>query len=316
MAVTEQPVAQLGKRRRRLPGWSWRETQGFLFVLPWLFGFVVFLAGPFLFSFFVSLTEWRFVGDAKWLGLGHYARLLSAEDQRFVQAVYNTTYYVVFHVPGVLIISFVIAGLLNRKVRGIAIYRTCFYLPSITTGVATAVLWYWVLQPNGLLNDFLNILLVPLGFKGPNWLGSTTWAMPGLIIMSFWTVGTTMIIFLAGFQGIPHHLYEAAEIDGAGWWGKVRNVTVPLMTPQIFLTSVIGVIGSFQVFTAALIITEGGPADATLFILLHLYQIGFTAFNMGYASAIAWVLFLIILFFTIVQFITARRWVYYEGVRA
>jgi multiple sugar transport system permease protein len=314
MAAADQPLAR-SPRRRRIRSWTWRETQGFLFILPWLFGFVVFIAGPFFFSFFVSLTDWRLVGDAKWLGLENYARLLSADDQRFVQAVYNTTYYVVFHVPGVLIISFAIAGLLNRKVKGIAIYRTAFYLPSITTGVATAVLWFWVLQPNGLLNNFINIFLGPFGAKGPNWLGSTTWAMPGLIIMSFWTVGTTMIIFLAGFQGIPQHLYEAAEIDGAGWWGKVRNVTLPMMTPQIFLTSVLGVIGSFQVFTAALIITEGGPADATLFVLLHLYQIGFRAFNMGYASAIAWVLFLIILFFTVVQFISASRWVYYEGQR-
>lgn len=316
MALADQPDVPRSKRRVLIPGWTWRETQGFLFILPWLFGFVVFIAGPFFFSFFVSLTEWSFIGDIKWLGLDHYVRLLSADDPRFVQAVYNTTYYVAFHVPDVLLISFIIAGLLNQKVRGIAIYRTCFYLPSITTGVATAVLWFWVLQPNGLLNNFLDIFLEPLGVSGPNWLGSTSWAMPGLIIMSFWTVGTTMIIFLAGFQGIPQHLYEAAEIDGAGWWGKVRNVTIPMMTPQIFLTSVIGVIGSFQVFTAALIITDGGPADATLFILLLLYQMGFRAFNMGYASAIAWVLFLIILFFTIVQFLSARRWVYYEGVRA
>ena len=217
----------------------------------------------------------------------------------------------VFHVPGILIISFAIAALLNRKVKGVAIYRTAFYLPSITTGVATAVLWYWMLQPNGLLNNLLDIFLGPLGVKAPNWLGSTTWAMPGLIIMSFWTVGTTMIIYLAGLQGIPEHLYEAADIDGAGWWGKVRHVTIPLMTPQIFLTSVLGIIGSFQTFTTALIVTDGGPADATLFVLLHLYQIGFRVFNMGYASAIAWILFLIILFFTIVQFVTARRWVYY-----
>ncbi len=315
MAATNQAAPRTGAKRRGLLGWTWRETRGFLFVLPWLFGFVVFIAGPFFFSFVVSLTDWRFIGGAKWLGLEHYARLLSGDDARFVQAVYNTTYYVVFHVPGVLIISFVIAGLLNRKVRGIPIYRTAFYLPSITTGVATAVLWFWVLQPNGLLNNFLSIVLDPLGVTPPNWLGSTRWAMPGLIIMSFWTVGATMIIFLAGFQGIPQHLYEAADIDGASWWGKVRHVTIPLMTPQIFLTSVIGVIGSFQTFTTALIITNGGPADATLFVLLHLYQIAFVASNMGYASAIAWILFAIILFWTIVQFMAARRWVYYEGER-
>ena len=312
MASAPAPV----RRRRGLLGWTWKETQGFLFIFPWLFGFIVFIAGPFFFSFFLSFTQWRLVGDIKWLGFENYAQLLSGEDTRFVQSVYNTAYYVVFHVPGVLIISFVIAGLLNRKVKGIAIYRTAFYLPSITTGVATAVLWYWVLQPNGLLNNFLDLFLKPMDIQAPNWLGSTTWAMPGLIIMSFWSVGTTMIIYLAGLQGIPQHLYEAAEIDGAGWWGKVRHVTIPMMTPQIFLTMVLAVIGSFQVFTAALIITEGGPADATLFLLLYLYWNGFRFFKMGYASAIAWILFFVILFLTIVQFLTARRWVYYEGERA
>ncbi len=312
MASAPTPI----RRRRGILGWTWKETQGFLFIFPWLFGFIVFIAGPFFFSFFLSFTQWRLVGDIKWLGFENYAQLLSGEDTRFVQSVYNTAYYVVFHVPGVLIISFIVAGLLNRKVKGIAIYRTCFYLPSITTGVATAVLWYWVLQPNGLLNNFLNIFLTPLDIQAPNWLGSTRWAMPGLIIMSFWSVGTTMIIYLAGLQGIPQHLYEAAEIDGAGWWGKVRHVTIPMMTPQIFLTMVLAVIGSFQVFTAALIITEGGPADATLFLLLYLYWNGFRFFKMGYASAIAWILFFVILFLTIVQFLTARRWVYYEGERA
>ena len=317
MTATDMASAPAPARRRRgLFGWTWKETQGFLFIFPWLFGFIVFIAGPFFFSFFLSFTQWRLVGDIKWLGFENYAQLLSGEDTRFVQSVYNTAYYVVFHVPGVLIISFIVAGLLNRKVKGIAIYRTCFYLPSITTGVATAVLWYWVLQPNGLLNNFLDIFLKPLDIQAPNWLGSTTWAMPGLIIMSFWSVGTTMIIYLAGLQGIPQHLYEAAEIDGAGWWGKVRHVTIPMMTPQIFLTMVLAVIGSFQVFTAALIITEGGPADATLFLLLYLYWNGFRFFKMGYASAIAWILFFVILFLTIVQFLTARRWVYYEGERA
>ncbi len=198
------PAKSLG--RRGILGWTWKDVRGFLFVLPWLVGFVLFVAGPFFFSFFLSFTAWRLVGDIRWMGLENYSQLLSGEDTRFVQSVYNTVYYVVLHVPGVLILSFGIAALLNRKVKGIAMYRTAFYLPSITTGVATAVLWYWVLQPNGLLNNFLNIFMVPMGIKPPNWLGSTTWAMPGLIIMSFWSVGTTMIIYLAGLQGIPQHL--------------------------------------------------------------------------------------------------------------
>ena len=222
--MADKAIAPSESGRRGFLGWSWRETRGFLFVLPWLIGFVGFIAGPFLFSLFISMTNWRMQSDPKWVGLHNYVELLNGEDMRFTQAVYNTTYYVVFHVPGILIISFIVAALLNRKVKGVAIYRTAFYLPSITTGVATAVLWYWMLQPNGLLNNLLDIFLGPLGLKAPNWLGSTTWAMPGLIIMSFWTVGTTMIIYLAGLQGIPEHLYEAADIDGAGWWQKVLSL--------------------------------------------------------------------------------------------
>ena len=317
MSATDMATPPAARAEGRgLFGWTWKETRGFLFILPWLVGFILFIAGPFFFSFFLSFTQWRLVGDIKWTGFNNYVQLLSGEDTRFVQSVYNTVFYVFFHVPGILIISFIVAGLLNRKVKGMALYRTAFYLPSITAGVATAVLWYWVLQPNGLLNLFLNVFLNPIGLDAPNWLGSTRWAMPGLIIMSFWSVGTTMIIYLAGFQGIPQHLYEAAEIDGAGWYGKIRHVTIPMMTPQIFLTLVLAVIGSFQVFTTALIVTEGGPADATLFLLLYLYWNGFRFFKMGYASAIAWLLFLIILFLTIVQFAFARKWVYYEGERA
>ena len=177
------PANPLG--RRGILGWTWKDVRGFLFVLPWLVGFVLFVAGPFFFSFFLSFTAWRLVGDIRWMGLENYSQLLSGEDTRFVQSVYNTVYYVVLHVPGVLILSFAIAALLNRKVKGIAMYRTAFYLPSITTGVATAVLWYWMLQPNGLLNNLLDIFLNPFGIDAPNWLGSTKWAMPGLILMSF-----------------------------------------------------------------------------------------------------------------------------------
>ena len=183
--MADQATPPAPRNNRRLLGWTWRETRGFLFVVPWLIGFIGFIAGPFLFSLFIAMTNWRMQSDPKWVGLHNFVGLLNGEDTRFVQAVYNTTYYVVFHVPGILIISFAIAALLNRKVKGVAIYRTAFYLPSITTGVATAVLWYWMLQPNGLLNNLLDIFLNPFGIDAPNWLGSTKWAMPGLILMSF-----------------------------------------------------------------------------------------------------------------------------------
>ena len=286
---------------------TWQIWSGWLFALPWLIQFVFFIVAPFVASFYLSLTNYRFRGAPKVIGWDNYVELFS-DDPLFWKSVVNTIYYTIVHVPGQIVIAFLIALLLNQYVRGIALWRTMFYLPSITAGVATAMLWIVILQPNGLLNQFLGIFGIP----GPRWLTSTTWAMQGLILMSFWTVGTTMILYLAGLQGIPTHLYEAAEIDGAGPLRRVWHVTIPMMTPTIFLTVVLGIIGSFQVFTSALIVTSGGPANSTLFVLLYLYRKAFLIFQMGYASAIAWVLFVIILLFTVVQFAVARRWVHYE----
>ncbi len=286
---------------------TWQIWSGWLFALPWLIQFVFFIVAPFVASFYLSLTNYRFRGAPKVIGWDNYVELFS-DDPLFWKSVVNTIYYTIIHVPGQIVIAFLIALLLNQNVRGIALWRTMFYLPSITAGVATAMLWIVILQPNGLLNQFLGLFGIP----GPRWLTSTTWAMQGLILMSFWTVGTTMILYLAGLQGIPTHLYEAAEIDGAGPLRRVWHVTIPMMTPTIFLTVVLGIIGSFQVFTSALIVTSGGPANSTLFVLLYLYRKAFLIFQMGYASAIAWVLFVIILLFTVVQFAVARRWVHYE----
>jgi multiple sugar transport system permease protein len=284
----------------------WQQWSGILFAVPWLLQFVLFIVIPFAASFWLSLTDYRFRDFPRMIWLENYVDL--ASDEVFLKSIFNTLYYTVFHVPGVMIISFFIAILLNQKVQGMPLFRTLFYLPTVTAGVATAMLWLVILQPSGILNQALGLVGIP----GPRWLTSTQWAMPGLIIMSFWTVGTTMILYLAGLQGIPHHLYEAASIDGAGHLRKLWHVTIPMMTPTIFLTLVLGIIGSWQVFTQALILTGGGPANATLFVLLYLYRKAFLIFQMGYASAIAWVLFVIILIFTLIQFLVARRWVYYE----
>jgi len=286
----------------------WQRWSGLLFIAPWLITFIWFTLGPFIASIILSLTNYRFIGLPTWVGLDNYVRLFT-DDPKFIRSVINTLYYTAVHVPGIMIMAFFVAILLNQKVKGQPIYRTAFYLPSVTAGVATAYLWILLLQPNGLVNQFLGLV----GIDGPNWLTSSTWAMPALILMSFWGLGTTMIIYLAALQGIPQHLYEAASVDGAGVIRKMWHVTVPMMTPAIFLTAVLQIIGSWQVFTQALIVTNGGPRDSTLFILLHLYRTGFEYFQMGYASAIAWVLFVIILVFTILQFGIARRWVYYEG---
>ncbi len=286
----------------------WQRWSGLLFIAPWLITFLWFTLGPFIASIFLSFTNYRFIGLPEWVGADNYVRLFT-DDPKFIRSIINTLYYTAVHVPGIMVMAFFVAILLNQKVKGQPIYRTAFYLPSVTAGVATAYLWILLLQPNGLVNQFLGIV----GIDGPNWLTSSTWAMPALILMSFWGLGTTMIIYLAALQGIPQHLYEAASVDGAGVIRKMWHVTVPMMTPAIFLTAVLQIIGSWQVFTQALIVTNGGPRDSTLFILLHLYRTGFEYFQMGYASAIAWVLFVIILVFTVIQFGVARRWVYYEG---
>jgi multiple sugar transport system permease protein len=291
--------------RRRF---RWRNVRGFFLVLPWFVGFLFFSFLPFVASFYLSFTDWRLSDTSHWIGAENYVGLFTS-DERFIKSLLNTAAYTVVHVPGTLLLALIAAGLLNQKVKGMPIFRTMFYLPAITAGVATAVLWYWILQPTGLINSALGVLGIP----GPDWLGSTRWALPALVLMSFWNIGTPMILFLAGLQGVPQQLYEAASIDGAGWWDRIRHVTLPMLTPTILLTLVLGIIGSFQVFTSALVVTEGGPADATLFILLYLYWQAFRFLQMGYASAIAWVLFVVILIFTVIQLSLARYWVYYEG---
>jgi multiple sugar transport system permease protein len=300
-------AAGVAPRRRRyitridLIGWA--------FIAPWLIGFVVFTAGPFIASLFLSLTDWDVAGMWKIVGLRNYERMLTGEDDLFVLGVKNTVFYVLFNVPGVQIIALVLAALLNQPIRGIAIYRTVFYLPAVTAGVATAYLWANILSKSGLLNTMLGWI----GIDGPNWLYSIEWSMPAIIIYSLWNVGTPMLIYLAALQGVPVHLHEAAMIDGAGVWHRFRNITVPMITPAVFFNIVLGIIGSFQVFTAAFIITAGGPANATLVYILHLYRSAFENGKMGYASALAWFLFLVILAFTVAQLVMAKFWVYYEG---
>lgn len=281
--------------------------QGYLFISPWLIGFLLLTLGPFLASLVMSFTRWPLLKTPEFIGLQNYSRLF-VQDQRFTVSLYNTTYYTVLSVPARLILAFFVALLLNQDVRGMPFFRTCFYLPSITAGVATAILWIWIFNP---YHGILNLALGMIGIQGPNWLGSRQWAKPALITMSLWNIGGQMIIFLAGLQGIPQALYDAAEVDGAELWQKTRHVTIPMMTPTILFNLVMGMIGSFQVFTQALIMTDGGPADATLFYMLHLYRNAFEYFRMGYASALAWVFFVIVFCLTVLQMHLSKRWVYY-----
>ena len=286
----------------------WRRTiEGYIFISPWIIGFLIFTAGALVGSFGISLTKWSMIGTPEFIGLGNFDYMIN--DKFFWQSLKVTLYYLL-NVPLNLMIGLLLAILLNQKIRGMSVFRTVFYLPSVTAGVAVSLLWMWIFNPRF---GVINVMLSKIGIAGPSWLGSETWAMPALIIMSIWGVGGSMLIYLGALQGIPTHLYEAATLDGAGAWRKFLNITLPMVTPVLLLNMIMGVIVSFQVFTQAFIMTEGGPNYATLFYVLYLYQQAFQWFNMGYASALAWVLFVIILFFTFIIFRTSSRWVYYEG---
>jgi multiple sugar transport system permease protein len=289
---------------------------GYLFISPWLVGFVLLTAGPMVASLYLSSTSWTMLTPPVSVGFANYHAILS-DDPLFLESLGNTLYYVIFSVPLGLLVALGLALLLDQKLKGTTFFRTAFFLPSITNMVAVAMLWLWIFNPEyGLLNALLGMV----GIEGPLWLQSESWAKPSLILMSLWGIGGTMMVFLAALQGIPHELYEAAELDGAGAVGKFLHVTLPMISPAMLFNLVVGIIGSFQVFTQAFVMTgtaqpgtEGGPNNATLFVVLYLFKKAFQEFRMGYASALAWVLFFIILTATIVQMRMAKRWVHYEG---
>jgi multiple sugar transport system permease protein len=279
----------------------------YTFISPWLIGFILFTGGPVIASLYFSLTNYTVLSKPEFIGFGNYSSLF--KDPLFWTSLYNTIYYAVFFIPLGILIAFGLSILLNQNVKGLAIYRTVYYLPSIVPAVANAILWIWLLNPQwGLINTMLKML----GIEGPGWLTSEQWAKPGLILMSLWGVGSWIIIYLAGLQGVPEQLYEAAEVDGATKLQRFLYITIPLMTPTIFFTLVTGLIGAFQVFTQAYIMTNGGPVNSTLFYALYLFRNAFNYLKMGYASSMAWILFLIVLTLTLVQFKLANKWVFYE----
>ncbi|MEM4602137.1 MAG: sugar ABC transporter permease [Desulfurococcaceae archaeon] len=286
----------------------WRRTiEGYLFISPWIIGFSIFVAGAIGASFVISLTSWSIFGEPKFIGLENYKRVVL--DKFFWQSLKVSSLYLL-NIPLNLTLGLLLAILLNQKIKGMSIYRTIFYLPSVTSGVAVSLLWLWILNPRF---GIINLLLSYIGIRGPAWLADERWALPALILMSIWGVGGSMLIYLGALQGIPTQLYEAAILDGAGIWARFRYVTIPMITPVILLNVIMGVINSFQTFTQAFVMTNGGPNYATLFYVLYLYQQGFRWFNMGYAAALAWILFLIILCCTLLIFKTSARWVYYES---
>lgn len=287
-----------------------RETiEGYLCISPWLIGFAFLTLGPIVFSLAMSLTKWDMINPPHWVGAGNYAQIFT-DDFRFRQSLKVTAIYAAIAVPLGLVCSLALAMLLNVSVRGMRLFRSIFYLPAILPGVAVAMVWLAVFKPyGGVLNSMLSVF----GAKPVMWLTSTEWALPSFVLMSLWGVGGGMLIYLAGLQSVPTHLYEAAEIDGAGSWGRFRHVTLPMISPTIFFNLIMGIIGSFQVFTSSFVMTGGGPAYATLFYVLYLYQKAFSYLQMGYACALAWILFGVILALTLIVFKTSARWVYYEA---
>lgn len=286
---------------------SRRELEGWLFAAPWLFGFLVFTAGPMLYSVALGFFDYDFFTSPRWVGVTNYVNLF-AKDELFWQSLKVTTIYSVVSIPLRLVLGFLIALLMNQDVPGIYVFRSLFYVPTILPSVATSFLWMWILNPQyGLINYALEAIF---GIQGPGWLASEAWALPALIIMSLWGVGSPMVIYLAGLQGIPRHLYEACDLDGGNAVAKFWFITIPMMSPIIFFNLVMGVINSFQVFTSSYLMTQGGPNYATYFYMLYLYDTSFRYFRMGYGSALAWVLFIIIMSLTLANFIGGRRWVY------
>jgi len=297
------------------------ERAGFAFIMPWLIGFVALTLGPMLVSLVLSFTKWSAMipmSDAQSVGLANYHQLVAA-DPTFLQSLKVTLYFVILAVPIGQIASLAVALLMNNKLRGITVFRTVYFVPSVISGVAISVLWLQIFNNEyGILNTMLRPVLGIFHTQPPDWFGrdAHTWAIPAFVIMGLWVVGSGMIIYLAGLKGIPASMYEAATIDGAGALRRFWNVTLPMLSPLIFYNLVMAIIGSFQVFTQAMVMTGGGPNNATLFYVLNLYRQAFEFHNMGYASAMAWVLFTIILILTIAIFRGSKNLVYYEGLKS
>jgi len=295
-------------RERRLTLAQKRTIIGYIFIGPFILGFILWFLIPALVALYLTFQQWNLISPPRFVGLANIERLF--KDPLLPMSLKATFLYTILSVPLGLIFSFFLAMLINTKMRGIAVFRTIYYLPSIIPAVANAVLWAWMYNTEfGLIN------VIVRGFGGPKipWLQDPAWAIPAFVILNFWSVGGSMIIFLAGLQGIPDIFYEAAEIDGAGRWQKLWKITLPLMSPIIFYNLVIGFINSFQVFIIGYLITDGGPQNATLFLVLYIYRSAFQSQNMGYAATLSWLLFFILMFLSYIVFKYIGTRVYYEN---
>lgn len=289
-----------GKRRR---------SYDFVFVLPWVIGFLCFTLIPYLFSFYISFTKYNMMGTPKWLGLENYREILTA-DPYFRTALVVTLKYVLIAVPLKMVFSLLVAVMLNNKLAGSKIYRTIYYIPSLLgSSVAISVVWKAMFRQDGVINAFLGLF----GIQGLEWIGTPSTALWVLALLTMWQFGSPMLIFLAGLNQVPASMLEAAEVDGATGIKKFFYITLPMISPMIFFNLVMQMIGAFQTFTSAMMVTNGGPVNSTLLYVLYIYQEGFSRYNFGYAAALSWILMAIIMFFTVIVFKSQNKWVYYEN---
>lgn len=298
------------RARIALRGWNREALHCYVFMAPAILGLLIFILGPIIASLFLSFTDYNIITDPELVGLANYREMF--QERLFWQSLRVSAIYSVVSVPLGLALSLGLAVLLNHAMRGILLFRSIYYMPTVISGVGVAMLWRWLFNAEF---GVINVLLSRVGIEGPAWLLDANWALPALIITSLWGIGGTTLIFLAGLQGIPQELYEAAEIDGAGAWSRFRSVTLPLISNVTFFNLVLGIIGALQVFTDAFVITRGGPNHATLFLSVYLYQHAFQYLNMGYASAIAWFMFIVVMLLTLLVFKSSPLWVYYESER-
>ncbi len=307
MAV--QAARPAAPRGFRLSMGARNQILGLLFVSPWIIGLLAFTVYPIFASLYYSFTVYNVIQPPRWVGLQNYVNMVT-QDPTFPIIVYNTVYFVVLGLPAAIVVAFLLAALLNNQIVARPVFRTIFFLPSIVPVVAVAMVWLWLYNPN---YGLANATLASLGFQVIPWLSSPSLAKISLIIVQVWQQGTTVVIFLAALQDVPRELYDAAKVDGANGFRRLINVTVPLCTPSILFVLITGLIGWFQYFTLPYIMTQGGPMQATNVYSYYLFQNAFSFFKMGYASALSWVLFLIIVIFTFIAFRSSARWVYYAG---
>ena len=286
-----------------------REARNFyLYTAPWLIGFFVLTLYPIVYSFYLMFTDMNLTGVGKFIGLENL-KYAFTDDPLFIKAFINTLKYVVMFVPSSIILAFFVALLLSKKVKGLGFFRTAFYIPYITSGVAVTILWGWIYQKDyGIINYVLSLF----GIKGVNWLGDKNIAMISIVILSLWTIGNNIIIMLAGIQDIPQSYYESAQIDGAGAIRQIFSITLPLCTPTIYFNLIVTIIAAFQVFQQPLILTNGGPLNSTYTAAIHMYNNGFLYGKMGYASMMAWSLFVVIMVITLEVISTSKYWVFYD----